>query len=447
MRASSAVLALLGLLVGSAVGYWLGSGGPGQAAAPPAAPRPQATLPAVENDDELAGRWREARDAGETIVLGERDERDEAMLAGLGYADGYEVADDSRPVVPVHDRERAQAGFNFFTSGHGPVALLADMDGNVLHRWERSPADVWPDYFADEANSTANKTFFRRAHLFPSGDVVAIFSGLGLVRLDAQSNVLWAVRGGYHHEVAVDAAGTIWALDREKKVLPRLHKRLPVLEDFVVALGPDGVEQRRFSLVECFERSEYRGILDFIPVAADIFHTNSIDVLDGSLFERHPAFRAGNLLISIRHTNTVAVVDPVARSVPWALSGNWRRQHDPELLPSGNLLLLDNMASATSSRAVEIDPFTQRTVWQFTGSEAVPFHSRTCGTAKRLANGNTLLTESDYGRAIEVTPDGEVVWEFVSPYRAGDSGGLVATLFELVRLPADFPVDAFVTGR
>jgi hypothetical protein len=35
------------------------------------------------------------------------------------------------------------------------------------------------------------------------------------------------------------------------------------------------------------------------------------------------------------------------------------------------------------------------------------------------------------------------VWEFVSPYRAGETGELVATLFEVVRLAPDFPTDWF----
>ena len=61
--------------------------------------------------------------------------------------------------------------------------------------------------------------------------------------------------------------------------------------------------------------------------------------------------------------------------------------------------------------------------------------------AQRLPNGNTLITESDGGRALEVTPDRRIVWEFFNPHRAGEQGEYIATLFELLRLPPDFPVD------
>ena len=35
---------------------------------------------------------------------------------------------------------------------------------------------------------------------------------------------------------------------------------------------------------------------------------------------------------------------------------------------------------------------------------------------QRLANGNTLITESVNGRAFEVTADGRIVWEFLAPH-------------------------------
>ena len=76
-----------------------------------------------------------------------------------------------------------------------------------------------------------------------------------------------------------------------------------------------------------------------------------------------------------------------------------------------------------------------------TQQEEDPFFTATCGTAERLPNGNTLITESDNGRAFEVTPDKEIVWEFYNPHRAGPDDEYIATLFEVIRLPSDFPTD------
>jgi hypothetical protein len=35
--------------------------------------------------------------------------------------------------------------------------------------------------------------------------------------------------------------------------------------------------------------------------------------------------------------------------------------------------------------------------------------------ARRLPNGNTLICEGDFGRLFQVTPAGEIVWEYVNP--------------------------------
>ena len=51
-------------------------------------------------------------------------------------------------------------------------------------------------------------------------------------------------------------------------------------------------------------------------------------------------------------------------------------------------------------------------VWSYTAPDKVPFFSNFISGAERLANGNTLICSGAQGRFLEVTPDGEVVWEY-----------------------------------
>jgi len=126
------------------------------------------------------------------------------------------------------------------------------------------------------------------------------------------------------------------------------------------------------------------------------------------------------------------------RTIVWSLGGLWHRQHEPSLLNNGNVLVFDNNGDEGNSRIVEFDPVTQEMVWQYAGSEGRPFASNTCGTCQRLPNGNTLITESEAGRAFEVVPDGLIVWEFISPHRAGQKNNLIATLFALDRVETEY---------
>src|SRR6185295_883586 len=205
---------------------------------------------------------------------------------------------------------------------------------------------------------------------------------------------------------------------------------------------------RRISILHAFERSRFRGLLARRPAAGDIFHTNTLELLDGRFAARNPVLRKGNVLISVLKMDTIAILDPDREEIVWADTGSFRRQHQPTFLPDGHLLMFDNTGlGGDRSRVIESDPFgaaPERIVWQFGGRPGQELFSKTLGSCQRLAGGNTLITESENGRALEVNPDGRIVWEFRNPHRAGARGELVAVLFEMLRLPHDFP---FPPGR
>lgn len=381
-----------------------------------------APLPEAAPADPAEGKWRESRAAD---------------VRALPYLQGYKPAQD-RPLVVEHDPAAVAPGLNLLLSGHAAEAVLMDRQGTTLHRWRYPLRRLWPDLRQDP--EMAKLEYWRRAWLFPNGDLLGIYEGLGIVKLNARSEVLWSRRGGFHHDLQVMEDGSIWVLDRDGKVIPRIHPSAGVLEDFVTVLDPQGRVARRISLLESFERSRFASLLEAMERSGDIFHTNTLEVLDGRLADRDPAFRKGNLLVSVLKLDALAVVDPDRREVVWARTGVWRRQHQPTALDSGNLLLFDNRGpQGDRSRVIEIDPLSGKVVWQYGGTPETDLFSKTLGSCQRLPNGNTLITESENGRALEVTRDGRVVWEFHNPNRAGERQELVAVLFEMVRLPESFP--------
>lgn len=381
------------------------------------------------------GRWGTIREQGQDDAELETQIR---QLEALGYASGTKTA-PSLIGVTQHDAARAEPGLNFYTSGHAAEAVLMTMSGDVVHRWARDFWDVWPNDAAERSQDGTQH--WRRAHLFPNGDLLVIFEGLGLAKLDKDSKVLWAKRNGAHHDLQVLSNGDIAVLVREARVIRRIDYRRPTLEDSVLILDANGREKERHSMLEAFERSKaHRHIWDDASRRwGDLFHTNSIEVLDGSSADVHPAFAEGNFLLSSRHLDTVFVVDRERNEVIWALRAGFAAQHDARMLEGGSLILFDNSGKKGRVSSVEVyDIATTKLVWEYAGSEAAPFYTRFCGAAQRLLNRNTLITESDNGRAFEVTPDGSIVWEFYNPHRAGDNDELIAALFQVDRLPADF---------
>ena len=87
-----------------------------------------------------------------------------------------------------------------------------------------------------------------------------------------------------------------------------------------------------------------------------------------------PMGRAGDYMVSFRNLNMVAVIDKDTKRIKWALTGNFVRQHDPDILPNGNILLFDNLGGMLKrdrpqgrTRIIEIDSATHQIVWKYEG--------------------------------------------------------------------------------
>lgn len=361
------------------------------------------------------------------------------QLMAIGYLRGSRS--ESRSGVTTYDRERAYPGYNLYCSGHAPEAQLIDMDGGVVHRW----SFAYEDAFGPLAKPNENANWWRRVVAFPNGDLLAIYEGLGLIKIDRDSKLIWKSDLAAHHDLEVQPRGEIYVLTRKAHIVARVDPARPILEDFVTVLDHTGRFLREWSLLEAFEGTRFADLID--PKLAsgngDLFHTNTIAVLPGFGAQHDRAFRKGNLLVSMNRMGVVAVVSPRNGKVVWVRRTAPIGQHDPKLLPNGNMLIFTNHMEGDASVVEEFHPKTGETVWSYRGSEDAPFYSKYLGAVERLPNGNTLISESEGGRAFEVTREGEIVWSFHNPHRAGqdeDGEAFIATLPELVRLPEGIPL-------
>ena len=361
------------------------------------------------------------------------DEEAERLLA-LGYVEGVNDA-PAVSGVTRHDVGLADAGVNLYVSGHASEAYLIDMQGKLLHTWSYPRERAFPALAGFAAKADEDRLYWRYAKPRPDGSIIAVYEGAGLVALDWNSRPLWTHQGWNHHDVDVAADGAIWALGRTRRVVPWLRAE-PVIDDTLQILEADGRLRARISILEALHGSSEEHLLRTIPPGEDVLHTNAVRVLDGRFAANWPGFTGGRVLLSIREIDALVLIDIASAKAVWSMMGVWRRQHAPELLANGKMLLFDNRGIDGRSRVMEIDP-QGRPSWVFDGKGAA-FYSETCGGQQRLGNGNTLIAETETGRALEVTPAGDIVWEFWNPHRTGRNDQLIAALFQMTRLPADY---------
>lgn len=340
--------------------------------------------------------------------------------------------------VTVHLPAHAQEGVTLYTSGHDAAAFLVSMDGTVLHEWRRPFSTVWNDGAAVKEPQPDPYVYFRKAVVYPNGDLLAVYEGVGdtpygygVVKLDRDSEVIWSYLGHAHHDIDVGPDGRIYALTHDFTDRPLDgygNIASPRLDDFLVVLSPEGEEIRKIPLIETVAASPYRHLLHTVSwyAVGDPLHANTVDVITEETAARFPFGEPGQILLSFRELGAIGVLDPDSGDLVWAARGPWIGQHDPDILPNGHILLFDNYGHFDTpeggSRVIEFDPRTMEIVWQYAGTADRPLNSQIRASQQRLGNGNTLITESSGGRIVEVTPEGEIAWEFVNPVRGGPQG-------------------------
>lgn len=368
-------------------------------------------------------------DAG-TVV--ERAAEDRARELSLPYARGG--ARRQQPGgVRRHDAARAWPGHNLYVSAHDPEAVLLDMEGKPLWRWRYSFERAFPG-----KRPTLETGFWRRARLLPGGDLLVLIQGGGVFRLDRDSRLRWRSEISAYNDLVPIAGGGVLTLVKEARRMPERGFGEEVLEDFLVELDEGGRVRRKTSILAALLDSPWAAwVRERDTSGPDLLHSNTVQPLDGSMVALHPGFAAGNVMLSLREIDALVVLDPRRGELTWALRGAWKRQHQPVLLPSGDLALFDNRGgSGGGSRLLLVDAVSGDPRRQYPPPGEPLLRSEQGGAVQALPNGNLLVVESQAGRVLELTSDGEVVWEFFSPHRAGHQGLLVAYLFDLQRVPA-----------
>ena len=354
--------------------------------------------------------------------------------------------------VTKYDRQRAFPGINIYKSVNLSTVSLMDMSGNMLHTWS--------------LNSNSKPVWAQHVELCPNGDILALIPNSPLMRVDWDSNLKWAVPASPHHDIAVAENGDIYVLTRKPEVVFRNCLPVPVINDYITILSANGRLKKQISIFNLAEKwipfskvsTIYRWMLKFSTLkmvidkkkqdkhsfgrgsVPDILHANTVEIMTRDI----EGFCAkGDLLISIRQLDLVAIVNVNTLKITWAWGpGQVARQHHPTLLDNGNLLIFDNGRERAYSRIVEMNPISRQIVWQYKADKPEAFFSMLRGANQRLPNGNTLITESDKGRVFEVTPQGQIVWEFYNPETSVEDGKKQrAVIYRMMRItsPQDYP--------
>jgi hypothetical protein len=276
------------------------------------------------------------------------------------------------------------------------VPMIIDMNGRIVHTWPRVRA-------------------VGRARLNRDGSLAVIGTDNLIKEYDWEGRLRWfhrlAVEGDFpHHDLIRLANGNYLVLARENRETQTCY-----LEEVD---RKRGVVWRWKSLDHIGDFPSWNG------ERKDPTHFNSIHELPPNrLFDAgDDRFRPGNILVSARHLNTIFIIDRNSDEVVWKYDAGLDYQHEATMVPrgepgDGQIVVFNNgrnnLNGYRRSLVQAIEPTSGEIQWEY-GSQF--FFSSVAGTVQRLEGGNYVVSSSHGGRVFEITPDEEIVWEWVPSY-------------------------------
>jgi hypothetical protein len=339
-----------------------------------------------------------------------------------------------------YDEARASPGFTLFApnADTNKTVYLIDLKGNVVHTWEMPYPPGQGGYLTDRGTLFCNGRIPNSSHVGQTP-----FHAGAALEMDWKGRVLWEVKHPDHHHDSIRLRNgnvlLICGTPLPDEIVRKVRGGRPGTEydngmmngDYLVEMTTEGKVVWEWRTWEHMDPAEY-------PITA--VQDNRDEWTHANGFFEMPD---GNILLSFRNISTVVMINRQIGDVYWKLGAPpLSGQHAPYILSNGHLLLFDNGPhrldeSFPFSRVLEIDPATKNIVWKF--QERIPpnFFSPRISNARRLPNGNTLINEGWFGRFFEVTPEGEVVWEYVNPYFGGPPKAQSNQVFRVYRYTAE----------
>ncbi len=379
--------------------------------------------------------------------------------------------------VNIYDPSQTCDGYTLICKD--TAAHLLDMHGGEVKTWNINsfPAKMFPD------GSVMGQGGFGEARLELSELVQYNWDGELVWKFTDWEVIDGVSTARVHHDFQRDgnpvgyyAPGQLPQSDSKVIVLaksdvidPAISDR-PLMDDIVYEV--DWSNQDATLLWQASEHFDELGFSEeakqlVASRAGDYLHINSVSRIGPNKWYdpetgEDARFHPDNLIMDAREANIIWIVNMAENNgyeigeIVWRVGPDYSAgtpegdklgqiigQHHAHMIPeglpgAGNILVFDNGGAAGypfqfrwTSRILEFDPITLDLVWSY---EAANFFSFYISSAQRLPNGNTLIDEGSVGRVFEVTPAGEIVWEYV------DGAGIQALgrVYRAYRVPPEW---------
>jgi hypothetical protein len=414
----------------------------------------------------------------------------------------FQPPSSENPIIPTNAGE-ASPGYTLYAPLGSTSTYLIDLEGQVVHTWESHGKPGNAVYLLDNGHllrtiSRRSKTFDgggiggrveeytwdgdlvwsftyadQNVHLhhdvemLPNGNVLMIAwerktleeaLALGFDRsLLKESDELW-----FDHiiEVDPDTNEIVWEWHTWDHLI---QDQDPTKTNYgELAQNPGKIDlnysQGRDSDQHHINSIDYNPELDQILVSVRVF--NEVWVIDHSTTTEEAALntggnsgKGGEILYRWGNPQAYGAGSQADQTLFGQHDAKWI---EPGYPGEGNILIFNNgnQRQRPTSSVVEITPplnpdgsyeYTgvaygpDTLTWEYTAENPEDFFAQRISSAQRLPNGNTLICDGPKGYFFEVTPAGEIVWEYTNPEAITTPNGAMNEVFRAERYGLNDP--------
>lgn len=281
--------------------------------------------------------------------------------------------------VSNYDMDKSLNGTNLFFDHNNDAPRIVEMDMNANI--------VWEYYLEGEMKNHVDPGF--DVEVLENGNLQLLAPGYGIFEMTREGEIVWEY---YDNKISHDA--------------DRLDNG-----NILFAYGnfdtPQDAQAREITLDgdvvwEWYAKDNY----SYDVSCSGFTHTNAVERLDN-----------GNTLVSLRNFNFIVEVSPEGEVVKEIGKGVVYSSHDPQVHNQTTITVASQYPKdcyLTTNPdnfigAMELDLDSQEIVWQYSIGEWAHSSQQLIRDVNKLENGNYLIAGTN--KVIEVTSEGEIVWE------------------------------------
>ncbi len=355
--------------------------------------------------------------------------------------------DENAPQRPTAETLDAEAGDEFILITGGPyffmdecpefgcVAWITDRQGNVVHSWDVNLQELFGDLSGFSGRPRIHNFHPVGIALQDDGSIYVTFDArnlfpyqIGMAKIDRDGKILWKHFDNTHHWPTIGDNGLIYSPSvntrpafsffANTKIDTGCDPAGFIYDEGVRILDPDGSTVNEFSILESFDRADRIGFFYGIRNGCDPVHINSVERVSASIAQQLPEIEEGDLLVSLREINAVAILGGDSGDLKKVVAGRTAAQHSPRFLPDGSVLVVDNRGGDRAlggTRIVRLNLVTEEseTVFPRVADDRItPFYSSGGGLIDISPDGTRfLISLEEQPRSIEVDiATGKAVW-------------------------------------